>query len=92
MPHPAASAKSAKMAIDVIAGLVPGQDPDPQFTRRFVLTSEQWHEREGLSDQQAGFKQAALLAQLNGQAAGYAQLLMAMPARLNWVRMDWVWF
>jgi hypothetical protein len=36
-------------------------------------------------------KQSEALATINGQAAGYAGLLMLQPDRFNWVRTDWLW-
>jgi hypothetical protein len=75
--------KSARVIVEVVAGLLPGKDPDPEFTRRYAITSEQW--------QQAGEKQLELLAEVTGKAQGYAALLMLQPDRLNWVRTDWIW-
>jgi hypothetical protein len=78
--------ESAKLIIEVVAGLLPGKDPEPEFTKRWAITSKEWSE--------AGVKaggQSELLAERNGQAQGYAALLMLQPDRLNWVRTDWVW-
>lgn len=79
-------AESARVIVEVVAGIVP-QSPDPEFTRRWVLTSEQW---QAAADGGAG-KQSEVLAELNGRAQGYAALLMLQPDRLNWVRTDWIW-
>lgn len=75
--------KSARVIIEVMAGLLPGKDPDPQYTRRYHITSEEWAA--------AGEGQSALLAERNGTAMGYASLLMLLPNQLNWVRVDWIW-
>lgn len=74
--------ESARVIIEVVAGLIPGRDPDPSLTRRWGLTSVEWAEAED---------QSAALAELNGRAQGYASLLMMQPDRLNWVRTDWIW-
>lgn len=78
------SPQTVRMAVEVVAGLIPGKDPEPEYTKRWVLTSEQWNAE--------GVDQSALLAEINGRAQGYAMLLMLQPDRLNWVRTDWIWF
>lgn len=70
-----------RVVVEVVAGLIPGR-PDPQYTRRYVVTSQEWQD----TDDQLG-----LLAELNGRATGYASLLMLKPDELNWVRVDWIW-
>lgn len=75
--------ESARIGIDVVAGVLPGQ-PEQEFTKRWFLTSEEWSA--------AGEDQMQLLAELNGRAQGYAALLMLQPNRLNWVKTEWVWF
>ncbi len=76
-------AESARVIVEVVAGLIPGKDPDPEFTRRFHITGAEWEE--------AGENQGNLLAEVNGRAQGYAGYLMLQPDRLNWVRTDWIW-
>lgn len=73
---------SVRVIIEVAAGVVPGQ-PEPEFTRKFMMTAREW--------EQAGARQVEQLAQLNGQAAGYAALLQLQPDRVNWVRTEWIW-
>ena len=73
--------ESARVILEVVAGVIP-ERPEPAFTRRYVITSSEW---ENDTDQ------TVLLAERNGQALGYAAALMAMPDRLNWVRVDWIW-
>lgn len=75
--------ESARVIVEVVAGLIPGGTPDQAFTRRWALTSAEW--------EAAGEKQSEALAELNGKAQGYAALLMLQPDRLNWVRTDWIW-
>lgn len=73
-------------AIDVVAGVLPGQ-PEPEFTGRWVVTSTEWGDAGATPD-----GQSRLLAETAGKANGYAQLLMLLPDRLNWVKTEWVWF
>jgi hypothetical protein len=73
---------NARVIVEVLAGLIPGQ-PEPEYTRRWELASIEW--------ETAGPSQSETLAVLNGQAQGYAALLMLQPDRLNWVRVDWIW-
>lgn len=75
---------SLRVTVEVVAGLIPGKDPEPEFTRQWHITGDEWAA--------AGAKQSDLLAELNGRAQGYAMLLMLQPDRLNWVRTDWIWW
>lgn len=77
-------ADSARVIVEVQAGLIPGQ-PDPEHTKRWALSSDQW---QAVVD---GGTEGPALAELNGRAQGYAALLMLQPDRLNWVRTDWIW-
>lgn len=77
-------AESARVVVEVQAGLVPGH-PEAEHTRRWGLTSDEW--QSAMDSQRAG----AVLAELNGRAQGYAGMLMLQPDRLNWVRVDWLW-
>jgi hypothetical protein len=71
--------QAARCIWEVTAGLLLGQ-PDPEHTRRWVLTG-----------QQADSPDAARLWQQHmDEAFGYARGL-ADPDRLNWVRVDWAW-
>jgi hypothetical protein len=74
----------ARVIVEVVAGLLP-QRPEPEFTRRWAISSQEWSEA-GEAD-----RQSERLAELNGRAVGYAGLLMLQPDRLNWVRVDWIW-
>lgn len=73
---------STKVIVEVMAGVIPGQ-PEEEHTRRWALSSDEW--------EAAGDKASEKLAVLNGQAIGYAALLMLQPDRFNWVRTDWLW-
>jgi hypothetical protein len=75
--------EQARCIIEVTAGIIPGT-PMPEYTRRYWVTSNAWH---GSTETD----RAGLLAQTNGQAQGYAALLMLSPDVLNWVRTDWIW-
>lgn len=78
--------ESVRVAVDVVAGVVPGT-PMPEYSRRYYITSAEWH---AAADTPEG--QATLLAEMNGKAQGWASYLMLQPDALNWVRTDWVWF
>lgn len=78
--------EQARVVIEVMAGIIPGKDPLPEFTKRWTITSKEWYEAGERPD-----GQATLLAEQNGRAMGYASLLMMQPDRLNWVRTDWIW-
>lgn len=80
--HDTPEVERARVIVEVVAGLLPGKDPDPGYTRRYAITSAEWQESS---------RQADLLAEVNGKALGYAGLLMLQPDRLNWVRVDWIW-
>ena len=74
---------TTRLAIEVVAGLVPGGSPESEFTKVFTISSNEWSESTN---------QAVLLAEIVGKAQGYAAMLMNSPSRVNWVRMDWIWF
>lgn len=74
--------QEARVVVEVLAGVLP-QQPEDEFTRRYAITSEEWHAN--------GANQSQLLAEVNGKALGYAGLLMLQPDRVNWVRTDWLW-
>jgi hypothetical protein len=77
-------AESARLIIEVTAGVVPGT-VEPEHTRQYAVTSAQWAaaEKDGNG--------VEVLADVAGRAQGYAGLLMLQPDRLNWVRVDWLW-
>lgn len=68
--------KRLKVALEVTAGLVPG-DPMPEYTKVWYLSREEYEDLDTYL------------------AAGGAAILYALtlqdPARLNWVRFEWVW-
>lgn len=78
-------AESAKAAVEVTAGVLPGT-PEDQYTKKWFLTSREWE--QAMHDGTMG----TVLAELNGRALGYAGMLMLQPDRLNWVRTEWIWF
>ena len=73
--------EAAKLIIEVVCGLVP-QEPMPEYTRRFGLSSSDV-EAEGTAAQSAWDR-------VHGEAVMYALGLMH-PSRTNWVRLDWIW-
>lgn len=76
---------TARILLEVVAGLVPGKDPIPEYTRQWAITSAQWEEAT------AQGSAAELLADRNGRALGYAALLALQPDVINWVRFDWIY-
>jgi hypothetical protein len=83
--------EEARLVLEVTAGLIPGR-PEPELSRRWGVSSDDWHEagKAERGDLEPG-RQSELLAERNGQALAYANLLMLQPDRVNWVRLDWLW-
>lgn len=75
-----------RAVVEVVAGMLPGKDPEPSLTRRIPVFSDEWAAAGG----ECGTGQSVLLAERQGQALGYAQLLMLQ--QWNWVRVDWIWY
>ena len=75
---------SAKLLIEVVAGLVPGT-PMPEFTRRWGWTSDD-QEALALGNEEAKKKWIAIA----GESREYAATL-ENPQQVNWVRRDWLW-
>lgn len=73
--------ESARCCWEVVAGLIPGKNPEPEFTKQWWITSAQWASDDGL----------ALWEKGRDEAYDYAKTLLD-PNRLNWVRVDWIWF
>jgi hypothetical protein len=71
-----------RVAITVTAGVLPGISED-EFTRSWYISSDEWDA--------AADRASELLAERNGQAQGYAALLMLRPDRVNWVNVEWLW-
>lgn len=86
-------AETARVLLEVTAGLIP-ERPEPELTKHFHITSAEWQAAgdplEAGSDLEVS-RQSALLADRNGRALAYANLLMLQPDRVNWVRTDWIW-
>lgn len=79
--------RQAKIGVDVVAGVLPGI-PEPEFTRQWFITSEEW--QKAIAESESG--QAKLLSDMNGKAAAWAMYLMLQPDRFNWVKTEWVLF
>src|ERR1700751_1259978 len=84
----------ARCCWEVVCGLIPGRDPLPEYTRRWVITGEWWEGLQNMSEDEFA-KQYP-----NGQtefityqceAHEYARSL-TNPDSFNWVRVDWIWF
>jgi hypothetical protein len=75
---------AARCAWEVTAGILPGT-VDPQHTRRFGLTSDEWDGGKGWELFLAREAQA-------GAYARYLQELCANGREVNWTRIDFVWF
>lgn len=81
--------ESAKLIIEVAAGLIPNQ-PDPAFTKRWAVTGAEW---EAAKEDGAAYldgRAGALLKDRQAKADEYAATLRD-PSAMNWVRVDWVW-
>lgn len=79
--------KAARAAWEVTAGLIPG-NPDPEFTKVWGYTSddaEQDRARPEDDDTPPIFEQRMKEAYEYAMSLNY-------PSRLNWVRVDWIWF
>jgi hypothetical protein len=77
--------QTARCGVDVVAGVLPGT-PEPEFTRQWFISSEEWHSA------QKPHEQAMLLSDMVGKANAWATYLMLQPDRFNWVKLEWVWF
>jgi hypothetical protein len=87
------SAQGVRAVIEVVAGLVPGK-ADEDWTRRFVITSQEWDDAGALDgreqDEEQRINRMMLLATKAAQADEYARLLRN-PGRFNWVKTEWLW-
>lgn len=98
--------ESAKLIIEVTAGIIPGE-PEESFTKRWAITSAEWEnaeredarvlgeaaelpEEERAEVAQHAMHRSLLLAFRAAEADEYARLLRN-PSRFNWTRTDWVW-
>jgi hypothetical protein len=88
--------EQARAAVEVFAGLIPGQ-PIDEFTRQWYITSAQWQEgrekdKNLPEDWYGPYSENTILSDTQGQAMAYAQTLMLMPHKVNWVHVNWIWF
>lgn len=79
---------TARIGVDVVAGVLPGQ-PMEKYTRRWFITSSEWN---AASDDRTGLSQARLLADVAGKANAWATYLMLQPTQFNWVKTEWIWY
>jgi hypothetical protein len=85
--------QTARVLLEVTAGLIP-QRPEPALTKQWAITSQEWQEAGEQTESATTLEaspQSILLAERNGRALAYANLLMLQPDRVNWVRTDWIW-
>lgn len=68
--------KRLKLAIEVRAGIIPGQ-PMEEHSKNWYMTREEFDNKD------------TWLAAI-GAAHIYA-LTLQDPARLNWVKLEWIW-
>ena len=90
---PLGDTETARLAIEVTAGVVPGR-AEPEFTRRWAITSTEWEQAQDAdlkADEEHRFHTYLLLSGRAAMADEYARMLRN-PSRWNWVRTDWVWF
>lgn len=75
--------RTARILIEVQAGMIPGH-PDPEYTKKWTVTSEEWDEGRGLQtvlDRLAVANAYALKLQIDSMS-GLAP---------NWTQTDYVW-
>lgn len=80
---------AVRVAVDVVAGVLPGT-PESQYTKRYFITSKEWSDAG--TGKYGPTAQAELLTEMNGKAQGWAMYLMLQPDALNWVKTEWIWF
>lgn len=78
--------QTARIFVEVFAGLIPGT-PDGEYTRRWVITSNEWATATAAGAEHVG----ELLAEFAARAQGYAAWLMMQPDRVNWVQTGWAY-
>ncbi len=89
--------ESARVIMEVVAGVIPGQ-PMPEYTKRWGITSREWYgpeEQPGWAPDEAAVAQerqrrADLLKSRYQLAQEYAVSILD-PACVNWVRVEWLW-
>lgn len=74
------TAQTAKYAVEVVAGIIPGVVMS-EFTKQFWVSSDEWRSLPTLESIQDKW----------GEANQYATGLLN-PNELNWVQISWVWF
>lgn len=83
-----AEEKSVRIAIEVTAGLFPGNVIE-QYTKRFIVTSDVYYAQ---GEYQGKQEEAELeIMKTYGFAQEYMRSLWN-PGRVNYVRCDWIYF
>jgi hypothetical protein len=82
------------MCWEVVAGVVPGT-PIPEFTRRWVVTSETYYRIMEMPqeeyDKEFPEHKGNPLREYGQEAQAYAASL-TNPNQVNWVRVDWIYY
>lgn len=73
---------ATRCVFEVTAGIMP-MEPEPEFTKRFVLSASDWSEGTN-----GGWERFLALQK---EAMDYATELQQHPQRFNFVRVDWIW-
>lgn len=84
---------SAKILIEVTAGLIPGQ-AEEKHHRIWAITSEEWEVACATAPSDQGEAVRALLKERGETADAYARDLQHLSAagyEVNWTRIDWVY-
>lgn len=77
--------QSLKAAFQVTAGVVPGH-PEDEFTRVWYYTSNDFeNDTKGDREKISTFQKVML------ESSRYCESLIN-PSRLNWVKLEWIWF
>lgn len=72
--------EATRCVFEVTAGILP-MEPEVEFTRRFVLTANEWDRGQGWDR----------FLEVQKEAMAYATELQQRPSRFNFVRVDWIW-
>lgn len=77
----------ARIIIEVVGGVIPNQ-PMPELTRRFYISSDAWYKQ---GDYENKHDEAELeVMKAYGLSQEYMRTLWN-PSRINWVRCDWIY-
>lgn len=90
VPDGQPTTRPVRIAIEVVAGIVPGT-PIHEHTKRFYVFSDDWHDREKLNTL-SPFSAGDLKTMATyGEAMEYMRTLWN-PGYVNWVKCEWIYF